>query len=154
MTLNGVELDRVARPTEPFEFEVTPLLSPRNELIVEIGGAEPTAGLWGEVALEIRRTAFLRRVAFAPTFAADTVHLHASGEVGGIADGLLELYLLLDRSTIAYKTVTASGAFEIVSDAIPVAQWRVLPLAPVKLDLVQGATVWYRVEHAITTDNR
>ncbi len=151
--LNSVELGRVASAGAPFEFEVTPLLRARNELFVEIEGAAPTAGLWGEVALEVRRTAFLRQVAFQPTIAEDAVHLRAGGEVVGVADGLLELYLLLDRSTIAYKTVTAGAAFEIVSDAIPLAQWRLLPMAPVMLDLVQGATIWYRVEQTITTDN-
>jgi hypothetical protein len=152
VTLNGVELGRVEQPSEPFEFAVTQLLRPRNELLVEVSGGAPTAGLWGEVALEIRRTAFLQRVSFEPHFAAETVHLHVAGEVAGSADGLLELYLLLDRSTIAYKTVTAGAAFEIVSDAIPLVQWRAHEAVPVKLDLVQGAIVWYSMEQAVTPD--
>jgi len=156
VTLNDVELGRVAQPSSPFEFEVTPLLRPRNELIVDLRGAVPTDGLWGEVALEVRRTAFLRNVFFEPSYSVDTVCLHVTGEIVGVAEGLLELYVLLDRSTIAYKTVTASATgnpFEIVSDSVPLAQWRAVRLAPVKLDLVQGATVWYSVERMVSTDN-
>jgi beta-galactosidase/beta-glucuronidase len=37
-----------------FEFEVTKLLQPRNELVVEVESASTSGGLWGEVALEIR----------------------------------------------------------------------------------------------------
>ena len=152
VTLNGAALGRSETPGQLFEFEATPLLQPRNELVVEVRGAAPTAGLWGEVALEIRRTAFLRGVQIEPMIDEDMVRLRACGEVAGSADGLLELYLLLDRSTIAYKT-TKPGAFEIVSDSIPLAQWRALPAAPVTLDLVQGAVVWYRVEQMLATDN-
>src|SRR5258708_1527976 len=53
VTLNGISLGACDKPGEPFEFEATPLLRARNELIVEVTGAAPTAGLWGEVALEI-----------------------------------------------------------------------------------------------------
>jgi hypothetical protein len=153
VTLNEVQLGRVEQACEPFEFEVTQLMRPRNELLVEVSGTAPSAGLWGEVALEIRRTAFLHAVTIESRFAPEAVYLHGAGEVAGVADGLLELYLLLDRSTIAYKTVTASSAFEMVSDPIPLVQWRALPVAPVKLDLVQGATVWYSIEKLVTTDN-
>lgn len=156
VTLNGVALGCCDKPSEPFEFEITRLLQARNEVVVEIAGTAPSAGLWGEVALEIRRTAFLRGMVFDANITEDTVQLTARGEVVGSADGLLELYLLLDRSTKAYKTVTAPGdatAFAIVSEAIPLAQWRSLSPAPVLLDLVQGAVVWYRVQQTLTTDN-
>jgi hypothetical protein len=153
VTLNGVELGQIAQPGQPFEFEVTQLLRPRNELLVEITGVAPKAGLWGEVALEVRRTAFLRHVAFETAASGDVVRITVCGEVVGAAAGLLELYLLLDRSTIAYKTVTADAAFEIISDPIPLLQWCSLLGAPVTLDLVQVATVWYRVEHVMTTDH-
>jgi hypothetical protein len=41
------------------EFEITPLLAPNNQLVVELrflatGEAAPQGGLWGPVALEIR----------------------------------------------------------------------------------------------------
>jgi hypothetical protein len=156
VSLNSVALGSNERPGEPFEFEATALLRERNELAVEVTGAGPAAGLWGEVALEIRRTAFLRGVRFAAEVGADAVHLHVRGEVVGSANGPLELYLLLDRSTVAYKTVTASAAgapFELVSDPVGLARWRSVAVAPLTLDLVQGATVWYRVAGELATDN-
>jgi hypothetical protein len=152
VTLNGVTLGRRERAEKPFEFEVTALLRPRNELVVEVTGRAPGAGLWGEVALEIRRTAFLRNITFEQDVSTEAVHLHTYGEVVGSADALLELYLLLDRSTIAYKTITAGARFEIVSDAISPEQWRSFGAAPLTLDLIQGATVWYRVEATLTTE--
>jgi beta-galactosidase/beta-glucuronidase len=39
---------------DPFEFEVTALLATRNELVIEIETQTVPAGLWGQVALEIR----------------------------------------------------------------------------------------------------
>ena len=156
VSLNGVALGSGERAGEPFEFEATALMRERNELVVEVTGAGPAAGLWGEVALEIRRAAFMRGVRFAAEVGADAVHLHARGDVIGSADGPLELYLLLDRSTVAYKTVTASaagGPFEVVSEPVALAQWRSLAAAPLTLDLVQGATVWYRAAGELATDN-
>jgi hypothetical protein len=156
VSLNGVVLGSSERAGEPFEFEATALLRERNELVVEVTGAGPAAGLWGEVALEIRRTAFLRGVRFAAEVGADAVHLRARGEVVGSADGPLELYLLLDRSTVAYKTVTASAAgapFAITSEPVALAQWQSLAAAPLTLDLVQGATIWYRRAEELTTDH-
>jgi beta-galactosidase/beta-glucuronidase len=51
--LNGQFLGRREESQQPFEFEITRLLQSRNELRVEVEGAE-TGGLSGEVALEIR----------------------------------------------------------------------------------------------------
>jgi beta-galactosidase/beta-glucuronidase len=39
-----------------FEFEVTSLLQRRNELVVEVESLTTAGGLWGEVALEVRRS--------------------------------------------------------------------------------------------------
>src|SRR5262245_57262557 len=63
------------------EHEITALLRPRNELVVEIDGPE-TGGLWGEVALEIRRTAYLRGVRCRVVGG----RLIAEGEVAGVAE--------------------------------------------------------------------
>jgi hypothetical protein len=56
VTLNGVRLGVHEVANEPFEFDITRLLRPRNELQVEVESPNPRGGLWGEVALEIRRT--------------------------------------------------------------------------------------------------
>ena len=75
MSLNGRQLGS-GKADEPFEFEVTPLLGPRNELAVEVEATSDSGGLWGEVALEVRRTAFLRRV----RAWTDGGRLHVAGE--------------------------------------------------------------------------
>jgi beta-galactosidase/beta-glucuronidase len=51
--LNGQFLGR-QEDAGMFEFDVTKILDVRNDLRVEVEGESETAGLWGEVALEIR----------------------------------------------------------------------------------------------------
>lgn len=51
--LNGQALSK-GLTASPAAFEVTGLLMPRNELIVDVESATPDGGIWGEVALEIR----------------------------------------------------------------------------------------------------
>jgi hypothetical protein len=121
------------------EYEITTLLRPRNELVVEIDGPE-TGGLWGEVALEIRRTAYLRGVRCRVVAG----RLIVEGEVAGFAERPLELYVLVERATVAYGTCLAGGAFRVASEALSVT-W---PL-PVRVDLVDGATVWYTLERMV-----
>src|SRR5579884_54655 len=101
--LNDHLLGRIAwtgeTPVPPAtEFEVTSLLRPRNELVVEIEGTEEQGGLWGEVALEIRCTAFLRDLRSFVALKGDTIDLHVRGRVVGLSERPLELYLLRDRS--------------------------------------------------------
>src|SRR5947209_8061277 len=79
--LNGQPLGRHEGPG-PFEFEVTPLLQARNELTVEVDAPAGDGGLWGEVALEVRCTAFLRAVRVWIT-GGGRADLHAAGEVVG-----------------------------------------------------------------------
>src|SRR5262249_14470768 len=71
------------------EYDVTALLEKRNRLDVAIESLSPAAGLWGEVAMEIRCTAYLRgvRAGIGP----DGKFL-VFGEVVGMANDLLELY--------------------------------------------------------------
>jgi len=127
------------RQTAPFEFDVTALLRARNELEMDVeGGAD--GGVWGEVALEIRCTAFLRGATVRRT--ADGIEV--SGEVVGVAERPLELYLLLDHRQAAYQVVEPAPEgrpFRLVGtcseeDAGP---------QSVQVDLVNGATVWYTV---------
>ncbi len=135
ISLNGQSLGMPADPEAGFEYEVTSLLRARNELEVEIE-AGPNGGLWGEVALEVRRTAFLRGVRLA-----GRDRLHVEGEVAGSAERPLELYVIVDRSTAIYGTVEAGQRFAFSSEP------RVLQgTVPVRVDLVDGATVWYTLE--------
>src|SRR5262249_13939951 len=78
--LNGTELGR-HEGTDPFELDVTALLRPRNEVIVDVEGASEQGVPWGEVALEVRRTAFLRAVRVEMVEAGNTFDLHVAGQV-------------------------------------------------------------------------
>ena len=140
-----------------FEFEVTSLLRPRNELVVDVEGT--TEGLLGEVAMEIRCTAFLRDLCRFAVRRGERAELHVSGRVVGVADRPLELYVVLDRSTVAYQMVTPTvegQPFEIVVPDLAAETWRRAdgsfagPL--VKVDLVNGAIAWYTSEEQLTLD--
>src|SRR5262245_4250122 len=163
--LNGHALGRPAKPAEPFEWEITPLLQARNLLAVEVEASGGHGGLWGEVALEVRCTAWLRGVSAwaeeAPEetrflretgFLTPGARLHLSGEVVGTAERPLELYALLDNATVAYSVVDAAPGgqpFRLAGDR---------PLTPgghaVRVELVNGASVWYVWEQALTVGNR
>jgi hypothetical protein len=141
--LNGAQLGHVEDGAPRIEFEVTALLQPRNELVVEVEGPD-TGGLWGEVAMEIRRTAFLRAVSIVPFHTGEQLRMRVTGEVVGTSDGLLELYVVVGRSNAAYATVEAAPEgkrFELETE--PVGDGESLS---VRVELVNGATVWYRVE--------
>jgi len=152
VTLNGQFLGRHEQPSQPFEFEVTSLLRECNELVVDVEAPAGNGGLWGEVALEVRCGAFLRGARAWPEFAEGTVKLRVRGEAVGRCDQPLELYILLDRSTIAYRTIqpTAAGqSFDIVSEEMGT-DWRDRLRGrsgnhEVRIDLVNGAIIWYTV---------
>jgi hypothetical protein len=136
--LNGQELGRFGG-TGPFEFEVTPLLRARNELTVEVEAPGGGQGLWGEVALEVRCAAYLRDV---QAWSEGGI-LHATGEVIGTAERPLDLYLIRERSTVAYTTVEAAPEgrpFDLVAEGVPD------KASGVRVELVNGATVWYAWE--------
>jgi len=136
-----------------WETDVTALLGERNELTVEVGGGED-GGLWGEVALEVRCTAFLRNVSCGALPAeCGLTQVFAGGELVGSAADLLELYLLLDGSTLAYAALAgpvAGQTFRLVSEPLP--PERLAHDSPhwVQIDLVRAATVWYRWEQELT----
>lgn len=153
--LNQQLLGRSHGLSGAFEFEVTTLLRPRNELVVEVDKTSEQGGLWGEVALEVRCTAWLRNVQRSLLLRGDEVELRVSGEVVGMAERPLELYIVLDRSVVAYQEITAfpdGRCFEVVARG-STAQWRGnSPLSDksvVKVDLVNGASVWYTNEAEI-----
>jgi hypothetical protein len=142
--LNGQLLGRHDGPW-PFELEVTPLLQARNELTVEVDALAGDGGLWGEVALEVRCTAFLRGVRVWLT-EEGRPDLHAVGEVVGTAERPLDLYVIRGRSTVAYTTVEAAPEgrpFHLVAEGVSDAA------AGVRVELVNGATVWYAWEGSV-----
>ncbi len=113
----------------PFEHDVTCLLGVRNEVVMEVEGTEA----WGDVALEVRRTAFLRGV----RATADGGRVRVAGTVVGSAGRPLELYVLLDGRTIHYATVdpSAEGRQFAISAEESGRQ--------VRVELVDGGSVWY-----------
>ncbi len=157
VALNGASLGR-HEGDGPFEFEVTDLLCPRNELVVEVEGAADTAGLWGEVALEVRCTAYLRGVRLWAEVEGDGVRVHAAGEVVGAAERPLDLYLIVGRSTAAYASVTAAPEgrpFHLASDKLGGVGGSgqgadAGDAADAQVDLVNGAAVWYTIGQRLT----
>jgi len=116
--------------------------------------------LWGEVALEVRRTAFLRNVRIWANVAGEprvtTATLHVAGEVVGTCERPLELYVLLDGSTVIYTTVEAEPggrSFEVASEELAKERWRRSEEGgethSVRVDLVDGACIWYALEEPV-----
>src|SRR5262249_52991975 len=121
LTLNGCFLGRNERAGEPFEFDVTALLGERNELVVELEVPPDKGATWGAVALEVRARAFLRGLRVGRECSDGTARLHVRGEAVGVSERALDLYVLMNRSTVAYRTVqpTPGGQpFEIVLDGV------------------------------------
>jgi hypothetical protein len=127
------------------EFDVTRLLQARNGLVVEVECTGPSAGLWGEVALEVRATAFLRQVRFGCV----GPELHASGLVVGTAERPLELYLLIQNHCQTYQQVTAADSGQLFTITAPLPEVAEKTLLPVRVELVHGATVWYVVSGTV-----
>jgi hypothetical protein len=132
------------------EFDVTSLLASRNELLLDVEGTADGDALLGEAALEVRCTAYLSGLR---TWA-DAGDVHVAGRVVGEAERPLDLYVLLDRRTIAYAVVRAAP------DGTPFHLTAPLPsmgeigqmgqdrkASAVQVDLVNGATVWYTWAH-------
>jgi hypothetical protein len=157
VSLNGHFLGRHEGETGPFEHEVTALLAARNRLVIEVEELTGRGGLWGEVALEIRRTAFLRGVRAWAEPAGTSWTLHAEGVVVGVSARPLDLYILLDGTNVAYSTVEAAPAgrpFHATAEGVDRERW----LSPsqgadgghaVRVELVDAATVWYTVQEAL-----
>lgn len=146
LALNGQSLGKSVTGPYPLAYEVTALMQPRNELTVEVAAPDGDGGLWGEVALEIRATAYLRRVRWANEGRTLTV----MGEVVGVAERPLDLYVLVNGSTVHYSALTAvegGQPFAVVVD-VP----DDLPPEPteIRVELVNGAVVWYAVSEPMT----
>jgi hypothetical protein len=149
IALNGAVLGRT-QGTAPAEFDVTALLRPRNELIADVEGPAEGGGLWGEVALEVRCTAFLRDVRVGVRGG----QLQVTGMVVGSADGPLDLYVILGRRPLVEGRVTAEpagGPFTLEAP-VPEAGWQERQPAAVQVDLVNGAAVWYTIVEQLTNE--
>jgi hypothetical protein len=139
LEVNGTDLGTHAGAAE---VDVTQLLAERNELAVDVIDFAPERGLWGEVALEVRCSAYLRNVKV--MWAGGEVV--ATGEVVGTADGPLELYLVADRSPAGYAKADPAWSVQPFALRAPGINGEGEPVGRVKIELVQGAVVWYTVE--------
>lgn len=142
--LNGQLLGQPDRTSEPFAFEITSLLRARNELVVEVEAASGDDGLWGEVALEIRCTAFLRAVLWQTIPEAGKTRLRVTGEVAGIAERPLDVYVLAAGRTVLHASVEAGQRFDLVSDEVDA-------IAPLRVELVNGGVVWDVIDSSAST---
>ncbi|HEV3203198.1 MAG TPA: hypothetical protein VGY77_02390 [Gemmataceae bacterium] len=150
--LNDQYLGRHEGANQPFEYEVTELLHPRNHLSVEVTAPNSNAESWGEVALEIRCTAYLRGVQIWMNREDNRNRLHAAGEVVGTCEGPLELYVLLDRANLIYSTVETQPhgcPFHLISDPFSWGMEECSQKHEVRVELVNVATVWYEWEQSI-----
>lgn len=111
-----------------YEWDITALLAARNELRLHV------AGLPEEVALEVRRTAWLRGVEVSRRGGG----VRAVGEAVGRAPAPLDLYLVADRRPAAEARIVPSELGERFCLESAHAG------SSVTVDLVGGAVVWYR----------
>jgi hypothetical protein len=147
ISLNGQVLGQYDGQGRSFEFDVTSLLQPRNELSLVIEDASSHEQLWDEVAIEVRCLAWLRDVQV--RLADDCgVCLDVNGFVAGTSVGPLELYVVLDRTPLLYTTVDASPAgesFALRSEPLSEDAIAKSPI-PVRVELVNGAVPWYTLD--------
>ena len=137
IALNDRPLAQAA--TGSLEVEITERLAPRNRLEVVLHADSDAAGLPGEIALEVRRDAFLRGLG---AHADADGSVHVTGRVHGCSSRPLEVYLLADRQHVGYALVEAGAAgqpFELAFrlDAVP---------RTVRVELVCVAECWHAAE--------
>jgi hypothetical protein len=122
-----------------FSVEVTRLLRERNELRICLQAESDQAGLFGETALEIRMPAFLRGCRVTRR---EDGRLIASVQLVSQAAETLELYLIVDRHTVAYRPLRAEeGTIEVeMASDDPVELGKDIEA---RVELVQGPLVWY-----------
>ena len=151
--LNEQPLGQRLDGAQLLEFEVSGLVQARNKIAVEIEGTGDD-GLCGDVALEIRCSAYLRGLHFRAEIQGENAHVLAGGEVVGVSDRPLDLYLIFDRATIAYSTVTPKTdgeAFLLRSDPLePRSLLNPARAQMAGIELVNGGTPWFTAEERIT----
>ena len=156
--LNDHLLGRHDGAAELFEFEVTPLLRRRNELRLEVDAAGGQGGICGEVALEVRAPAFAKALRWWVDESTGQARLHVTGECVGVADRPLELYVLLDGSTVIYSTIEPQPTgrkFHVTSDVL---SWKRAdagaagPQHRIRIELVNISVIWYAVDGTLESD--
>lgn len=137
--INGHSVGR--QENGAFAFPVTEAIDQRNELIAEVAVQNPTGGLWGEICLEVRCSAYLQDV----RAAIDDGRIVIRGSVAGTADQALELYALCNNHSIGYGRAEAGTLFELRTDPVD----GKLPNT-IRIDLVNRSVIWYSLEVPVT----
>ncbi len=112
-----------------FAFDVTHLLQERNVLKVALDVVAGRVGLWDDIALEVRATAYLDQVVQDGQF--------VRGRVAGTCDGPLEVYALAAGRTRGYGEVRPGEPFAIALDGT---------VSGLRVELIHVSTVWDVVE--------
>jgi hypothetical protein len=120
------------------EFDVTSHLGRRNQLEILMAVVPRQGHLWAEVAMEIRCSAYLKDM----QARWQGEHLYLTGKVAGVAEGPLELYVLVDGRHAAYDKVAAGASFTLAVPGTPPAQ-------KVRVELVSVSTIWYSWEESL-----
>jgi hypothetical protein len=133
--LNGAKLadDQTGRAA----FDVTALLELHNHLEVRLTAANDEGGLVGEVAMEIRASAYLDEVQAKRSGDG----LEVSGKAVGTAPDPLDLYVLLDRKNVHNEMIVPLPAGRPFVIQVPAVQGEVA-----RVELVWRAQRWYVVE--------
>jgi hypothetical protein len=145
--LNGVEFAMAAAPAAGLEAEVTALLRERNELAVHVEGSGAHRGLYGEVALEVRCRAYLRDVrAYAQPAECGWVVQVAGAVVSEHPADPLELYLLIDGKNRDYCQLQSDLPEMPFHFVAAVEGKQAGERVTLRVDLVNGATIWHTIE--------
>jgi beta-mannosidase len=139
VALNGVPLGRHEGYFEPFEFEVTSLVRPHNELVVDVDcpierfshphglmrglrDARRTLrvdGIWRDVALEVRSVAFLSDVAVRTEATDSRGFIRVSGRVVRHTDAPVTIDLSVDAECRAtHEVPAAAGLAEFAMETV------------------------------------
>ena len=94
--------------------------------------------------MEIRCSAFLRDM----EARLEDGDLRIAGTVAGVAEGPLELYVVIDRQNVLYRIVAAGESFclTVPGSAMPAGGAQKL-----RVELVNVSTIWYAWETAIAS---
>jgi hypothetical protein len=172
--LNGTLLGSHTGAFDPFEFEVTSSIRVRNELMVVLecpngaappsgepiwrGVLSPGGGLWGTVALEIRRETCFRDLCLWPWHGDCGIELRVGGTIHSELSGPVELYILIDGAPPSHQViemhpgeVTFDVSCPVPSQAEPRAEDI---LREVRVELVQGAALLDKQVRIVTFERR
>ena len=116
-----------------WEFPVS--LAERNRLVLTLTRPEERACAWGEVAMEVRRLAWLAPLTL---MARGLDRWSVSGLVMGNWPDPLELYVMAGGQQLFYREIIAGPLGQPFEAEFIKADWQ-----SIKVELVNLATVWY-----------